>query len=109
MLQENLKYFYDNYDFDMLEAWFSVADPVAIALNPFVFVPVIIVFAMFYSNKTIDLAQRLIVYVPALGYLFVTFVILKNDIISGTGPFIMSMIAFFMIVGWLLWTKLLKS
>ncbi len=108
---ENIKYFINNYDFDMLMAWISKAseDPLGVMLNPWILIPVVIVVGMMAHPKTTELAQWLVSYVPAVGYLFVTGVVLSNDVISNIGPFVMAMAAFFMIIGWLIYTQLLNN
>ena len=109
MLAEKFKHFINTYDFDTFFNWLTNVDPVALLMNPYVFVPILIILALIAHPKTSYLGQKLVIYVPVSIYLFVTFVILRNDSISNTGPFIMAMAAFFMIVGWLIWTKLLND
>jgi len=109
MLKENFKYFIDNYDFDMLFEWINNADWLVVLMNPYVLVPLVIVIAMMMHPKTTNMGQSALIIIPAIGYLFVTFVILKNDIISNIGPFIMAGVAFFGIVGTLVYTQLLKD
>ncbi len=109
MLIENIKYFYANCDFDLLMNWLERADPVEVLLNPFVLGPLLIVIGLTAYSRTSELGQKLIIYIPTTGYLFVTFVILKNDNISSPGPFILAITSFFIIFGWLIWTRLLKS
>lgn len=109
MLKENLEYFIDNYDFDMLVEWISNADWVVVFTNPYVLAPIIILVALMLHPQTTAFGQSAMIAIPAIGYLFVTFVILKNDIISNIGPFVMAGFAFFGIVGTLLYTQLLKD
>ncbi len=109
MLKENVEYFIANYDFEMLMNWFTNVDPVAVILNPYVLVPLIIIVGMIMHPKTTTIGQNLVSAIPAIGYLFVTFVILKNDVISSIGPFIMAGVAFFGIIGFLVYTQLLKG
>ncbi|VAX17105.1 hypothetical protein MNBD_NITROSPINAE03-2023 [hydrothermal vent metagenome] len=109
MLKENFKYFIDNYDFDMLFEWINNADWLVVLMNPYVLVPIIIVLGLMFYPKTSAFGQNALIIIPAIGYLFVTFVILKNDIISSIGPFIMAGVAFFGIVGTLIYTQLLKD
>lgn len=109
MLKENFKYFIDNYDFDMLYEWIANADWVVVFTNPYVLVPLLIVVGMMFYPKTSAFGQTLLIVIPCIGYLFVTFVVLKNDIISNIGPFVMAGFAFFGIVGTLLYTQLLKD
>ncbi|HEB71183.1 MAG TPA: hypothetical protein ENI77_01000 [Nitrospirae bacterium] len=109
MLKENFKYFIDNYDFDMLFEWVNNADWLVVLMNPYVLAPLVLIIAMMMHPKTTAIGQNALIIIPAVGYLFVTFVILKNDIISSIGPFIMAGIAFFGIVGTLIYTQLLKD
>lgn len=109
MLKENIEYFIANYDFEMLMDWFSNVDPVSVILNPYVLVPLIIIVGMVLHPKTSAIGQNLVFAIPAIGFLFVTFVILRNDVISSIGPFIMAGISFFGIIGFLVYTQLLKG
>ncbi len=109
MLIEKLKYFINNYDFEMLMEWLSAANPVDVLMSPYVFIPIIILLALLISPKTTEVGQKLVMYLPAVGYLFVTGVVLKNDVISNTGPFLMGIVAFFIICGWLIYTNFLSS
>lgn len=104
---EQLKAFIDTYTFDMLMKWLMTVNIAELLLNPFVLVPIVVLIGMMSYSKTAYMGQQLVVYVPALLYLFVTFVILRNDSISNTGPFVMAMGAFFLIIGWFIWTRLL--
>ncbi len=104
---EQVKSFIDSYNFDMLMNWLNRADIGEVLLNPFVLVPIVLVIGLMSYSKTAYLGQQLLTYVPAILYLFVTFVILRNDSISNTGPFVMAMGAFFLIIGWFVWTRLL--
>jgi hypothetical protein len=104
---EQLKGFINTFTFDMLMNWFSNASLGETLLNPFVLGPIVIIIGLMSYSKTAYLGQQLVTYVPATLYLFVTFVILRNDVISNTGPFLMAMGAFFMIIGWFVWTRLL--
>lgn len=106
---EKIKHFINTYDFDMLFNWLNTLDPITLLFNPYFIVPVVIILALVAYPKTSYLGQQLVLYVPAGLYIFVTVVILRNDSITEIGPFIMAMAAFFMIVGWLIWTKLLKD
>lgn len=109
MLKENFSYFIDNYDFEMLTEWLSNADWVVVFTNPYVLVPIVIVVGMMMFPKTTAIGQSALIVIPAVGFLFVTFVILSNDEISNIGPFIMAGTSFFMIVGTLIYTQLLKG
>jgi len=109
MIVSNLKYFIDNCDFEMFSTWLANVDPLALLLNPFVLVPLIIIFGLIAYPKTTYIGQKLVLYVPGVTYLFVTGVILKNDAINNTGPFVMAMIAFFGVAGWLIWTQFLEN
>lgn len=104
-----LRYFVDNLDFDMLMTQITSASWIDILLNPLVLVFLVVTFALMSRNKTVYLGQQVVMYVPSVGFLLVTFVILKNDSITNTGPFIMAMTSFFIIIGWLIWTRLIKS
>jgi len=108
MLVENIKQFINTADFDTVFYWISNADLYTL-LNPYILIPIFIIFALIAYPKTSHLGQQLILYVPAGVYLFVTVIVLKNDSISEIGPFIMAMILFFMIIGWLIWTRLLND
>jgi len=105
---EDIKYFIDNGDFEMLMNWFNAADPVEVLTNPFVLIPLVAIIGMVIYPTTSAIGQKLLLYVPAAGFLFVTGVVLSNDVISNTGPFLMALVSFFMIVGWLIWTQLLS-
>ena len=109
MLIGNLKYFINNCDFEMLSEWLAIAKPAEVLLNPYVLIPIIVVLGLLISPKTTELGQKLIMYIPAVGYLFVTGVVLRNDVVSNTGPFIMGIIAFFIITGWLIYTNFIAS
>lgn len=109
MLVENVKYFMANYDFDMVYEWISNADWMVVLMNPYILVPVIILVGMLMHPKTTGIAQMAVMVIPAVGFLFVTFVILSNDSISNFGPFIMAGISFFGIVGYLIWSQLLNN
>ena len=109
MLKENFTYFIDNYDFDMLVEWISNADWGVVLMNPYVLVPIVIIVGMMLHPKTTAIGQGALIVIPAIGFLFVTFVILRNDIISNIGPFLMAGVCFFGIVGTLIYTQLLKN
>lgn len=104
---EQLKVFVNTFNFDMLMNWLNNASVAETLLNPFVLGPIVIIIGLMSYSKTAYLGQQLVVYLPAMIYLFLTFVILRNDVISNTGPFIMAMGAFFLIIGWFVWTRLL--
>lgn len=104
---DQIKSFIDTFTFDMLMNWLTNASVGETLLNPFVLVPLVILIGLMSYSKTAYLGQQLLLYVPAALYLFVTFVILRNDSITNTGPFILSMGAFFLIIGWFIWTRLL--
>lgn len=104
---EQLKTFVETFNFTMLMNWATNVSVGELLLNPFVLVPLVILIGLMNYPKTAYLGQQLLLYVPAAGYLFVTFVILRNDSITNTGPFILAMGAFFLIVGWFIWTRLL--
>ncbi|VAX25977.1 hypothetical protein MNBD_NITROSPINAE02-1646 [hydrothermal vent metagenome] len=106
---KNIRYFIDNYTFDMLMKWAENADPIAVLLNPAILATIVIVFGLTAYQKTTYLGQQLILYLPAVGYLFVTIVIAKNDNISDAGPFFLAITSFFMVIGWLIWTRLLRN
>lgn len=106
---EQVKSFIDTFTFDMLMNWISHASVGETLLNPFVLVPIVVVIGLMSYSKTAYLGQQLLTYVPAILYLCVTFVILRNDSISNTGPFVMAMGAFFLIIGWFVWTRLLQD
>ena len=106
---EQVKSFINTYNFDMLMNWLTRVDIGELLLNPFVLVPIVIVIGLMSYSKTTYLGQQLLTYVPAILYLFLTFVILRNDSISNTGPFVMAMGAFFLIIGWFVWTRLLQD
>ena len=108
-MEEQLRDFVETFNFSMLTSWVSHASIGETLLNPFVFVPVVVIIGLISYSKTSYLGQQLLVYVPATLYLAVTFVILRNDSISNVGPFIMAMGAFFLIIGWFVWTRLLQD
>jgi hypothetical protein len=93
----------------MLMNWLSNASIGETLLNPFVLVPLVALIGLMSYSKTAYLGQQLFLYVPAALYLFGTFVILRNDSISNAGPFILAMGAFFLIIGWFVWTRLLQD
>ncbi len=111
MLVGNLKYFFNNGDFDMVMRWVNhaVSDPVSAVMNPFILVPLLISVGLMFSPKTTGMAQQMILYIPTLVFLGTTFVVLRNDSISDTGPFSMALVSFFIIIGWLIWTQLLSD
>ena len=76
----NVKYFIENCDFDMLWDWLENADPVTVLLNPYVLVTIIALVGLISYHRTSYLGQQLVLYVPAVGYLFVTVVILRDII-----------------------------
>lgn len=104
---EQIKDFIHTFTFDMLVNWLTHASVGETLLNPFVFGPVVVIIGLMSYSKTAYLGQQLLLYIPGILYLFVTFVILSNDVISNAGPFLMAMGAFFIIVGWFIWTRLL--
>ncbi len=106
---ENVKYFWNNYDFDMLVHWLTNVDPVALLLNPVVFIPLVIIFGLMANQKTAYIGQMLVTYGPSIGFLFVTATVVRNGAITESGPFAMAMTSFFMVVIWFIWTKLLQS
>lgn len=109
MLWSHIKYFMDNCDFDMLITWLTTVDPVTVILNPYVLIPIIVIVGLTFYPATSEFGQNLVIYSPIGIYLFVTAVILKNDVISSIGPFLMGMTAFFMIAGLIIWHQFLKS
>jgi len=104
---DSFQLFLDTFTFDKLMMFLSNASIGDIALNPFVLIPLLIIIGLISYPKTTYIGQNLLMYIPAIGFLFITGVILKNDSITNTGPFIMAMVSFFMIIGWFIWTKLL--
>ena len=106
---EQFKNFINTCNFDTLINWFNRASIADTLLNPFVLAPILLVIGLLSYHKTVYLGQQLLTYVPATLYLFLTFVVLRNDSISNIGPFIMGMGAFFLIIGWFVWTRLLSD
>ncbi|MBI5814823.1 MAG: hypothetical protein HZB29_04350 [Nitrospinae bacterium] len=106
-MSEDIQYFIDHVTFDRLMTWITTMSIGDLILNPFVLVPVLVIVGLISYPKTTGLGQMLMMYVPAILYLGLTAAVLRNDSITNTGPFIMAILAFFMIVGWFVWTKLL--
>ncbi|MBF0293394.1 MAG: hypothetical protein HQK86_14690 [Nitrospinae bacterium] len=104
---EQLKGFVNTFNFDMLMNWLNHVSVAELLLNPFVLGPIVVIIGLMSYSKTAYLGQQIVVYLPAILYLSLTMVILRNDVISNTGPFIMAMGAFFLIIGWFVWTRLL--
>ncbi|MGK7346749.1 MAG: hypothetical protein ACNS63_13165 [Candidatus Nitrospinota bacterium M3_3B_026] len=109
MLVAKLKSFINTFTFEDLMYWIENVSPLDLLTSPWVIVPVVLIIGLIAYPHTSYFGQQLVLYLPAAIYLFITFVILKNGSISDLGPFIMAMIAFFIIVGWLIWTRLLKD
>ncbi|MBI4664879.1 MAG: hypothetical protein HY751_00570 [Nitrospinae bacterium] len=106
-MYDQLRSFVDSFDFEALMVFFTTITVNDLIVNPYVLVPVIIIIGLISYNKTAYIGQQLLLYVPAVAYLFITVIILKNDNITATGPFLMAMVAFFLVAGWFIWTKLL--
>ncbi len=81
---DNLLYFWNNYDFNRVMDWVGTAlrDPVGTMMNPWIAAPLIIMLALLANRRTAGLGQKLVIGVPAIGYLFVTLTVLRNDSIS---------------------------
>lgn len=108
---DSLIKFWNYYNFDMVMSWVGGAmrDPVGTLMNPWISGPIIVMLGLLANKRTAGLGQKLVLGVPAMVYLFTTLTVLKNDSISNAGPFMMALGAMFIIVGWLLYSRLLKS
>ncbi|MBF0169468.1 MAG: hypothetical protein HQK87_00020 [Nitrospinae bacterium] len=108
---DQLKYFWNTYDFDRVMSWIGTAlrDPLGTLMNPWILAPIVIIIGLFVNQKTAGLGQKLIIGVPAIGYLFITLTVLHNDSISQPGPFMMGLGAMLIIVGWFIWDRLMKG
>jgi hypothetical protein len=106
-----LKSFWNTTDFNAVMKWIGHAsrDPAGTFMNPLVFGPIVLIFALLAYPKTSGLGQKLVVGVPMVGFIVLTVAVLRNDSISHPGPFMMALLSTFMIVGWYIYTKLLRS
>ena len=106
---EDVMAFYENYDFDMVLDWLMNTDLVPVVSQPVIAGPLVLVVVMLLIPKTSAIAQGIIVYVPVAGFFFVSATVLHNDEITNVGPFILALSCFFIVVGWFIYTKMLKS
>jgi hypothetical protein len=109
MFIENLKQFIERTDFDVLWAWLQNFNPAEVITMPAVFIPLAILIGILAHPQTSYLGTRVLLWVPPLVWIFVTVVVLKNDLISNVGPFILALVSFFIIIGYIVYSQLLAN
>ncbi|MDH5509873.1 MAG: hypothetical protein OEZ32_05895 [Nitrospinota bacterium] len=109
MYTDIIKDFIENGDFSTVMDFLKTADPVEVIMMPPVFLAIAITIGLMFHPKTTYLGKQLLVWIPALLWLGVTAVVLKNDSISQIGPFILGIVSFFMIIGYMIYSQLMAS
>ncbi|MBI5179390.1 MAG: hypothetical protein HZA04_09065 [Nitrospinae bacterium] len=105
----DLKQFIDTFNFEQLIAFFQTGQYMALLHNPLVVAVGVVFIALIAYPKTRDVATI------ALGWTVVALVygvggvVLRNSNISEIGPFLLMMGLALGAVGYVLWTKLLRS
>lgn len=108
-MQEGLKTFWKEGDFDFLLEWLSNVDPVELISTPAIAGIVGIVIAMNFYKPTAGFGLMVATYAAPVLFILASVVVLKNDSITDVGPFIMATASVFMVVGWFIWAKMLRD
>ncbi|MDH5638642.1 MAG: hypothetical protein OEZ04_09130 [Nitrospinota bacterium] len=109
MYTENIKQFIETGNFSTVREFLNTADPVEVLMMPPVFLVIVITIGLMFHPKTTHMGQKLLVWIPALLWLGVTGVVLKNDSISNIGPFILGIVSFFIVIGYMVYSQLMAS
>jgi len=109
MFTQNIRNFIETGDFDTIMEFYRSTDISELIAMPAVFVPLILIVGLLAHPKTTYLGQKLMIWIPCLVWVGTTVVILKNDVISNTGPFIMGLVSFFIIIGYLIYSQLMAN
>jgi len=109
MFIENIKQFIATGDFDTVMEFLRTADPAEVIMMPPVLIPLVLTIGMMFHPKTVYFGQKIMMWFPALLWLSVSAVVLKNDDISNTGPFLLGLVSFFIVVGYLIYSQLMAS
>lgn len=101
--------FLNTFDFDALMAFFNQGAYMGLLQNKVVWGVGAILIALIAVPKTREAGATIITWGAVGGFYFVCGVAVKNSVISKPGPFVLLMTMAFGAIGYLVWTKLIRS
>jgi len=109
MFADNLKDFWEHGDFSYVMAFIQKLDPAELIVQPHIFIPLAILIGLLAHPATSYLGQKMLMWMIPLTWIGVTIVVLRNDIISNIGPFILALVSFFIIVFYIIYSQLMAN
>jgi len=109
MFADNLRDFWEHGDFDYVMNVIHKLDPAELIVQPHIFIPLAILIGLLAHPATSYLGQKIIMWALPLSWIGITVVVLRNDIISNIGPFILGLVSFFIIIFYIIYSQLMAN